>query len=200
MNTSYHERTGHLIANWGVPEKIYERKPIAGKKIAVIEFAPKRSAGYWRYVTNGMSEHLQPASEGGVRTELVAYAGAEREWIVDLLDALSRYPLQHGTYFSEYDTIAVGQPIDRRSSPFQGVLLAPLPLTEQRGAGTLGGIFPETVTLLQVVGLHESEMDAAVERGGEFLFDLLERNEPVVVDADRAAVGAPNVLPPTDGK
>ena len=188
MTTSYQNRTAHLIGHWGVPKEIYEQKLLMDSKLAVIEFAPQRKAGFWRFATNGMSEHLQFVNGDGVRTELVAYATHQHKWIIELLDALSRYPFQQQTYFSEFDTVEVGQPIDRDSSAFQGILLAPVPAIETSSLRRIGGLFSEVVTLLQVIGLHQIEIEIAIDQGGQVLFDSFKGNGPILIDAKRPAV------------
>jgi hypothetical protein len=171
MNARYKERTGHLIAHWGVPRQIYPRKSLAGQALAVVEFAPRPNEEGWRYITNGMSEYLQLVNDTRVRTELLAYSLKRHDWIVDLLDGLSRYPTQHGTFFAEFDTIPVGQPIDRGASCFHGVLLAPLPRSESASLDPMWGLFPEPVHTLLIVGIHASEIAFASEHGGKALFD-----------------------------
>lgn len=190
MMSTYKERTGHFITHWGVPKEIHPRKPLAGCELAVMEFSPRRDGEKWRYATNGMSEQLQTADSVGVRTELVAYTLNHHGWVVDLLDALCRYPIQNATYFSEYDTVPIGQPIDRGVSKFSGVLLAPLPTGEPPSLPSMWGLFPEPVSLLTVIGIYDSECDIAAVEGGKHLFDLLDSIECVCLDTKREPISS----------
>src|SRR5207249_4194147 len=122
-NDKYPARTGHFITFWSVPTEIYLRGKINNAELAILEFGPRKDRSSWRYATNGMSEYIQ-THEREIRTELFACTKDRQKWATELLDALSRYPQQECTFFAEFDTVAVGQPIDRNDSPFTAILLA----------------------------------------------------------------------------
>lgn len=180
MDDRFKMRTGHLITHWGVPHDIYPRRDLLNEPLAVIEFAPRKKGDYWRYVTNGMSEHLQGADHG-VRTELVAYSAHSHKWVIDTLDALARYPFVHNTFFSEWDTVSFEQPIDRGTSAFTGVVFCPIPPIESKTVSAMGGLFQETVYLLAVAGLSDKEL-RLTKKGGEKVLRELVNQEGILID------------------
>ncbi len=164
--------TGHFILHWGVPKDIHVRRPLAdGADLAVVEFPPDGDRRSYRFATNGMSGILQ-AGEPGVRTELYGCSRNSHPWVIELLDALARYPMRHRTYLSEYDTIFVG-PIDRSQSPFTAILLAPPGPAERDTLGAVATDYAEPTLVHQVVGIFEEECELAIEKSGEELWRRL---------------------------
>jgi hypothetical protein len=164
--------TAHYIAQWGPPTAIIERKPLAAVPLAVMEFSSRTGLGL-RYATNGMSEHACASPSGEVRTELYAAASAASPWIVDLLDALARYPVTQSTWFGEHDTVPIGRPIDRRASPFSAVMLGPPEPEDEPEWGAIPDLFARPVIVLRVIGIFDSEADFAEKHGGEALYRRL---------------------------
>jgi len=120
-----------------------------------------------------MSEYAQSLENHEVRTELYGCSKNRREWVIELLDALARYPSQNETYFADYDTISVGRPIDTRNSPFTAILLAPPEPDDPEATGEIVGLASGSVFVHRVIGIHDSECDFAIANGGEELFKQL---------------------------
>jgi hypothetical protein len=135
-----------------------------------------------------MSESPQRHETGHIRTELIACSTLRAVWIISLLDALARYPFSHDTYFSEFDTIPIGQPIDRNRSPFSAILLVQPNEGELASLGTIDIALDETIFVLQVIGIYDTECDFAVERGGEALYSELRARASLRLDDLRKAV------------
>jgi hypothetical protein len=136
-----------------------------------------------------MSEHVQSCSQGPVRTEIFASTDKQQKWAIALLDAIARYPMQHGTCFGEYETVEVVQPIDAAHSPLTAVLLAPAGPGEQAAIGTIDAVLPEGIQVYQVVGIHKDECSLAIERGGRELHDrLMNRCCALSLDKERRSV------------
>lgn len=185
----YQLRTGNFIRCWGVPSAIHERNNLGKNKFAILEFAPQKEIPFWRYATNGMSEAPQTAGKNiEIRTELIAIAEKSNDWVLSLLDALAKYPFAHNTFFSPYDTVAVGQSIDRSNSSFEAVMLIPCSFSHNLPIQHMADVFREPISILQAVGIWESECEIARERGGEYLFQLLATYERLALDADRQCV------------
>lgn len=182
MSESQGVVTTHFISHWGVPNEIRPRELRNEKAFAVLEFAPHGARRTWRYATNGMSSYRQqhPSLRHGVRTELFACTAKRITWIDDLLGAIANYPHDCSTYLAEGDTIEVGQPLDRGTSCFTGVLLAsPGPL-DPSTLGVVGGL-AEDVLVHQVVGLLESELVYVREHSGKQMWgQLVKFGEPVL--------------------
>jgi hypothetical protein len=170
----FKKRTAHFIAHWGVPNEIYCRDVFGFKKFAIVEFRPSKSQWVWRYATNGMSEYIQRSKESSqaIRTELYCTSNDQCPWAIDLLAAIASYPLQHHTFFGEFDTLDIGQPMDQRASPFTGIMLTP-PEDPTLGAVDLDN---DVIFIHRVVGLYESETDHAITRGGKALYSRLMRS------------------------
>jgi hypothetical protein len=136
-----------------------------------------------------MSNYLQrhPDPRMKVRTELFACTTEKMSWIDDLLGAIAAYPNDYSTYLAEGDTIEVGQPLDRDSSSYTGVLLAPPGPLDQSTLGVIGDL-GEDVLVHQVVGLLGPELDYVREHSGKrFWEQLVKLGEPVL---DRPREGA----------
>jgi hypothetical protein len=155
--------TGHFMFHWGVPSDIRPIEVAGIMDFAILEFAPDGPRTTWRYATNGMS-YLQahPDDHVKVRTELYASTKLRAPWILELLRAIASYPMDYATYLAEGDTINVVQPIDRQSSCFTGVLLAP---AEPPTLGLVAGT-PENILVHQIVGLLTAEVQLAETLGG----------------------------------
>lgn len=164
--------TGHFMFFWGVPNDIQVQDDVLGSPLAILEFAPREGQSSWRYATNGMGIHLQSCGGETTRTELYLQAERPCPWAIPLLAALVPYPIQQETHFAEYDTIAVAQPIDGRESKFTALLLVP-PSEEEAALGIIDNAAPEPILVHQVVGIYESEVDLAIEQGGEELYRRL---------------------------
>jgi hypothetical protein len=185
----YQARTGHFILFWGVPNEVHRRNPIGTSRLAILEFRPRGGRTSWRYATNGMSESIQPCSQGPVRTELFASTDTRQDWAIALLDAISRYPTQQDTYFGEYDTVEVGQPIDARRSPFTAVLLAPPGPHEQTAVGTISAVTSDAIQVHQVIGIYKDECKFVIEHGGRKLYNqLIKRGCTLSLDEVRRSV------------
>ena len=172
-DNSFGKRTGHFISHWGVPNEIYCREAFGLDKLAIIEFRPKKNQLAWRYATNGMSEYVQ-CSQGPtqVRTELYCTSNNQCPWAIDLLTALATYPIKHHTFLAEFDTLDIGQPSDRRTSPFTGIILTP-PEEPTLGAFNLDKVI---VLIHRVVFLYENEIDYAIMHSGAALYSSLIRS------------------------
>jgi hypothetical protein len=122
-----------------------------------------------------------------VRSELYACTRGKAAWVDDLLAALATYPIDHGTYLAEGDTISVGQPIDRSRSGYTGVLLAPPDPYDPPTIGLVSGLC-ESVLVHQVVGLFENEIRYAKEHGGKTLWRRIVAHGQPLLDLERKAV------------
>jgi hypothetical protein len=180
---------GHFLVHWGVPKDLHLRRPLAdGLDLAIMEFPPGSGRKTHRFATNGMSGIAQQSGEGDVRTELYACSRGSHPWIVELLDALARYPMRHHTCFREHDTISVG-PIDRDRSPFTAILLAPPSPEEKDTLGAIATDYAEATLVHQVVGIFDDECEFAIEEGGEELWRRLSAlRAAVALDAERKSV------------
>lgn len=188
LSFRYKERTGHYIVFWGVPGEIHVRKELGTSSLAILEFPPRSGRSTWRYATNGMSEYVQTYEGTTSRTELFACTSRKLSWVVSLLDALARYPSQEQTLLGAFDTVAVGQPIDRDSSAFSAVLLAP-PHLEADALGVMAGLTDEPIHISHVIGIFESECAFAVENGGAALYARLRAHgSSFLLDALRTPV------------
>jgi hypothetical protein len=175
--------TAHFIAHWGVPTAIYPQGETS-PELAILEFAPRTERNSWRYVTNGMSSCIQV---NDLRTEIYACSRRHLTWIHGLLAAIAEYPTDYNTCIAEGDTIAVGQPVDRNTSPFTGVLfVAPDPI-DSPTVGLVGGV-PEKILVHRVVGLLPSELKFAEGHGGKELCVRLAHGEEPLIDEKRAPV------------
>src|SRR5438067_2186100 len=98
--------TTHFIVHWGVPKEIHKQE-LGTLDLAVLEFAPRTERKTFRFATNGMSAHVQRSKVKRIpyRTELYAGSRSNTPWIIELLVALSRYPMLHQTSFSQFDTV-----------------------------------------------------------------------------------------------
>ena len=139
------------------------------EEFAILEFAPNATRKTWRFATNGMSAYAQPREDDPavVRTELFACARSRETWIADLLAAIATYPKDYATHLAEGDSIDVGQPVDRRHSPYIGVLLAPPGPFDPATIGLVGGC-SEKILVHQVVGqpnLHVLRLVVASQFG-----------------------------------
>ncbi len=178
--------TGHFIAHWGVPSSISPHKIDGFGELAILEFAPRGARLTWRYATNGMSCYEQEKLQGGVcvRTELFACTRSRAPWVKDLLIAIAKYPMDYSTYFTEGDTISVGQPIDRKDSPFTGILLAPPGPVDPQTLGLVGGI-SEKVLVHQVVGILPSDLLQTRHQNGKKLWAGIVENGEALLDVPR---------------
>jgi hypothetical protein len=140
----------------------------------------------WRYATNGMSSCNQshPNEHVKVRAELYACTKHKAAWVDDLLAAIASYPQDYATYLAECDTINVGQPIDRKSSCYTGVLLAP---PDPATLGLVAGLCDD-VLVHQIVGLVPAEVRFAEEHGGKSLWQKLMNKGQLVVDDTRTSI------------
>ncbi len=156
--------TGHFIVHWGPPHDIRPLQAHGVAEFAVLEFAPRGPREAWCYATNGMSSYTQSYADQQmkIRTELYASTRERAAWVDELLTALASYPIDVATYFAEGDTINVGTPIDRMTSCFTGILLAP---PDPATLGLVAGL-PEEVLVHQVVGLLPAEVQFAESHGG----------------------------------
>jgi len=181
--------SGHLITHWGVPAAIRPRNTPGIETFAILEFAPRGARKTWRYATNGMSTYLQahPDHRIQVRTELYACTSQRTPWVDSLLAAIATYPKDYATYLAEGDTIDVGQPIDRGSSCYTGILLAPPGPCDPLTLGLVGGL-SENVLVHQVVGLLPNEVRYAQQNGGRALWVRLARCGEAVLDEVRTSV------------
>jgi hypothetical protein len=165
--------TGHFMQHWGGPDEIYTRPPLAGLDFAVVRFGHGGSGRGFRLATNGMSSILQTLKEQRFRTELYASSQGDNTWVVELLDALARYPLEDDVALCEFDTIEIGQPIDRKDSPFVAVLLAPPGPDDSETLGAIGVEGEAPVVVHQVIGITRRECDFAMREGGEALWSRI---------------------------
>ena len=173
MIDRYQTRTGHFISFWDVPTEIYRRNPIDASNLAIVQFGPRGPRNSWRHATNGMSEHVQRCNQGPVRTELFASTDERRDWAIALLEAVARYPMQQNTFIGEYDTVAVGQPIDSAQSPFTAILLAPPGRSEHAAVGTIEAGMADVIPVYRVIGIFTDECQLTIERGGRNLYNQL---------------------------
>jgi len=180
---------GHFLVHWGVPKDFHLRRPLAdGLDLAIMEFPPGGERETYRFATNGVSGIPQDSGDTSVRTELYACSRGSHPWVIELLDALARYPMRHHTYLSEYDTISVG-PIDRDRSPFAAILLAPPGAEEKDTLGAIATDYAEATLVHQVVGIFEDECELAIEEGGEELWQRLSAlGRGLALDAERQSV------------
>lgn len=178
--------TGHFLAHWGLVSGIRPRKVRGFEEFAILDFAPTPSRLSHIYATNGMSAYAQhgPKEEITLRTELYGCCKESAPWVDDLLAGLATYPRDYATCLCEGDTIAVGQPIDRRNSRFTGILLAPPSLP------TLGTVadLPYTVLVHEVVGILADELEFAIKHGGPALWEKLKEQGELYLDEDRPSV------------
>lgn len=182
-------RTGHFIAHWGVPKDIQVRPYVGGIELAVVVFGPKEDRKSWRYATNGMSEFVQESDQGRLRTELYACTHKMGDWVVALLHALASYPLQKRTFFADYDTVPVSQPIDRKESPYRGVLLAPTSPEDPENLGEIDGVTEEPIFVHLVVPIYDVECELAIDKGGQELWArLLSSGSSLCLDGQRSSV------------
>jgi hypothetical protein len=178
--------TGHYVAHWGVPKAIRPRRARGIREFAILEFSPRGARGTWRYATNGMSSYLQAHPDPGtrVRTELYCVTRNRALWVGDLLASMATYPVDYGTYLSEWDTIDAGGPIDRGLSLYTGVLLVRPGSADQPTLGLIG-TQPDKILVHQVIGLLPADLDRASAAGGRTLWDrLLEVGRDVALDAE----------------
>jgi hypothetical protein len=186
MSSNQQIITGHFIAHWGVPREIRPRKVQGIEKFAILEFGPRGSRTTWLYATNGMSSYAQayPDDHMKICTELYACCKQRVTWVDDLLAAIATYPRDCTTYLAEADTIEVGQPIDRNSSGYTGILLAP-PYPPTLG---LVGSLSENVLVHKVVGLLPAEVQFAERHGGRVLLEKLTKYGELGLDESRVPV------------
>jgi hypothetical protein len=178
--------TSHFITFFGVPTEIRPR-PVPGfGEVAVLEFAPRGYRSTWRYATNGMSAYRQhhPSLTTCVRTEIYATTRERQTWVEELLFAIVGYPHYSNTFLAEGDSIDVGQPIDRRASPYTGILLmAPGP-HDPPNLGLVGGV-DESILVHQVVGLQSPEVEYAAGGNGRKLCDAIRAADELCLDVPR---------------
>jgi len=181
--------TGHFITHWGVPSDIRSR-PLRGiGEFAILEFAPSRSRVSWRYATNGMSSLRQRQDDGSaiVRTELYASTKERVAWVDDLLAGLAAYPYDYDTWLADGDTIDVGQPLDRDSSPYRGVLLSGPRVADCKTLGLIGGL-SDNVLVHQVIGLLPDEVEYASSHGAGVVYQRLGGSGYDLLDVERDSV------------
>jgi hypothetical protein len=182
----FKRRTAHFIAHWGVPKAIHQQVDLSGLPLAILEFSPNRYLTSWRYATNGMSEHLQEGGDRKVRTELYACSHDEAPWLIQLLDALARYPIQQATFLSEYDTMPLVSGMPGVPPEFGGILLAP---PDPHDPVTLGALQVDDslpVLVHQVVLVTTSELNFAINNDGRALWGrLLKHDQLLVADKQR---------------
>jgi hypothetical protein len=182
------QRTAHFIAHWGAPSDIHldPNDPL----LAVLEFPAAGDRRSFRYATNGVSEHLFEAKGGPVRFELFGSTCSSRDWMAELLLGLARYAVSQAAYLGEFDTVPVSRWIDRATPSYAGLLIAPPSKTEAETIGAIGHLSREPVLVHQAVGLYGPELEYAIAKGGESLFErlaalggelLLDAPRPVVV-------------------
>jgi hypothetical protein len=181
--------TGHFLVHWGVPKDFHLRRPLAeGRDLAIMEFPPGAERATYRFATNGLSGIPQDSGDERVRAELYACSSNSHPWVIELLDALARYPIRHQTCLREFDTIAVG-PIDRERSLFTAILLAPPGADEKETLGAIATEYTEATLVHQVIGIFEDECQLAIEEGGEELWRRLSALGLVLaLDAKRQSV------------
>lgn len=181
--------TSHFIAFFGVPTEIRPRAVRGIGEVAILEFAPAGNRKTWRYATNGMSAYLQrhPDPRVHVRTEVYATTCHRQGWVDDLLLAVAAYPYDCDTYLAEGDSVNVGQPIDRRVSPYTGILLIPPGPHDASNLGLVGGVV-ENILVHQVVGLLPSEVELAAQGNGKRLSDAIRAADELSLDAHRAKI------------
>jgi len=180
--------TAHFIHHWGVPTDIRPQS-VRGQQIAILEFGPKGKRKTWRYATTGMSRdpqaHPDPAVK--VRTEIYVCTKEKAAWVDDLLTGIACYPHDYSTYFAEGDTLGVGQPLDRASSPFTGILLAPPNPVDPETLGLVAGI-ADNVLVHRVVGILPDEIEFAEQHGGKALVERLANAGDLPLDIKRKSV------------
>jgi hypothetical protein len=103
-----------------------------------------------------------------------------------LLTGIACYPHDYSTCFAEGDTLNVGQPIDRASSPFTGILLAPPNPIDPETLGLVAGI-AENVLVHRVIGILPSEIEFAEQNSGKVLFERLVKTGDLLLDVKRTA-------------
>jgi hypothetical protein len=181
--------TGHFITHWGVPNDIRQVAARGIESLAILEFSPQKTRRTWRFATNGMSSfaQLHPDQLIKVRTEIFVCTTEKVLWIEELLAAIASYPIDYATYLSQYDTINVGFPVDRDSSCYTGILIAPPNNTEIPTIGLVGGI-PFDILVHQVVGLLPKEIQFAEKYGGASLWQRLANKGALPIDCHRVSV------------
>jgi hypothetical protein len=178
------ETTGHFILHWGVPREIHVRPRLVAD-FAVIEFGPRGERTTWRYATNGMGAIPQQRKSVTYGTELFTCSASSSAWIIRLMDAIARYPLQQETSLGEYDTMPAGGPLDGQASPYTGILLAPPDPPDAETLGLVGRNDP-LLFVHQVVAIHPAELEYAVVNGGKALWQrLLALETPLLMDTAR---------------
>ena len=181
--------TAHFVTYWGVPSEIRPRDIHEFESFAILEFPPRGTRATWRYATNGMSTLQQFYSDPkiAVRTELYACTQNKALWVDELLAAMASYPWQHRTYFAQWDTVEVGQPVDRRNSPYTGILLVPPGSMDPPTLGLVGGV-PESVLVHQLLGLLPAELQYAKTNNGRVLWERIIRACEPMLDESRTPI------------
>jgi hypothetical protein len=189
MTSTKQQVTAHFLVHWGVPRDFHLRWPLAdGQDFAIMEFPAAGDRQTCRFATNGMSAIPQGSGKASVRTEIYACSDNSHPWVIELLDALARYPIRHQTCLNEYDTISVG-PIDRDRSQFTAILLAPPSADEKESLGAIATDYAEATLVHQVVGIFDDECKLAIEEGGEELWRRLSSlGRRLALDAERENV------------
>ena len=149
---------------------------------------------HWHLITFGFSE-LYTADEAddpavsGYGFELTLrlpgpLADAPPDWALDLLQSLGRYVFESGHPFLAGDQLRCDGPIAPLPAPLAGISFAPDPALPPALATPNG-----EVQLLQVVGLHPDELDAALAWSCEGLLALLAQRDPLLLtDPERGSL------------
>ncbi|HEX2851798.1 MAG TPA: suppressor of fused domain protein [Opitutaceae bacterium] len=145
--------------------------------LRIVEFPPQKANGqnreHWTYVTNGMAERKMPGLTGPkvnprMRTELMVYSSVRYEYAFELLRQLAEFPFTYNTTLGHNHTLPFSHP----DLPWTGLILTE-PLAEPEGSDWLKKSpvsNPEEMNvtyLVQVCGLHQTELDYAIAKGGK---------------------------------
>jgi hypothetical protein len=182
--------TGFFMLHWGVPTQFHIQEPDP-LELAVIEFSPGRQSSTQtqletsRFATNGMSVYDQGE---GYRTELYVNARISAPWIIQLLVAFARYPMQYDVRLCERNTVPAAEAICRDKTLFTAFLIAE-PGPEPHDPETLGVIpnaYPERVFVHQVVAITQAEYEFALKHDSEALWErLVNLGRPLLLDEAR---------------
>ena len=177
-------RTSHFISHWRVPSAIHPFVVADGVEGAILEFGQLRNPPCFKYATNGLSD----LDLEGYRTELFCRCSEKADWVISMLTQLVKCSFRERAALHEFDTMPLASSTSRWCR-YQGILVAPPGGDEHHtlGAMSIDGIGPVIVN--RVVGIFASELEWAIQHGGEQLWRLLTQDgSSLCIDQERSKV------------
>jgi hypothetical protein len=152
------------------PSDFVYHPSLGAPHIDVYRYPPNSERPFWSYITNGMSDFpIQLPNGEYFRAEILAATSGDNPLAAQLLRVLGQVPFSAPTFLHYYHTVPFPQGV--LAPQFKSVLLIPPFLASNLATFEL--LPGESVLLLQVIAITESERKFAMAKGSEKLVEEL---------------------------